>query len=168
MQELKFEPGVDASDIGVTAKDAIVSLTGKPSAMAQVDIETEHSRDRGCSDRTLQGNYGFAVEGTLLAAPDVTLQGRGVTMTHFDGRGNLTQVDSLLINGSPISDWSPVTGTYHVDANCTGTMNLLPISGGFVNLRIVVVRHGKEIHTVVWPPFDGPDRNVTSVGVKVD
>ena len=28
LQELKFEPSVDASDIGVTAKDAIVSLTG--------------------------------------------------------------------------------------------------------------------------------------------
>jgi osmotically-inducible protein OsmY len=29
LQELKYEPSVDASDIGVTAKDGIVSLTGK-------------------------------------------------------------------------------------------------------------------------------------------
>jgi hypothetical protein len=84
-------------------------------------------------------------------------------MTHFDGEGNLAQVDSLIINGAPVSDWSPVTGTYHVNAS-TGTMSLLPSAGGFVNLRIVVVRHGMEIHTVVWPPFDGPNRTVTSVG----
>ena len=136
------------------------------SAMAQSD--TAHSGDRQCSNRTLFGDYGFALEGLLLAAPDVTLQGRGVTMTHFDGKGNLTQVDSLIINGSPVSDWSPVAGTYHLNANCTGTMNLLPSTGGFVNLRFVVVRRGKEIHTVVWPPFDGPDRTVTSVGIKVE
>ncbi len=121
-----------------------------------------------CTNRTLHGDYGFAVEGLLLPAPGVTVPGRGVTMTHFDGEGNLTQVDSLIINGSPVSDWSPVTGTYHVNANCTGTMNLLPSTGGFVNLRIVAVRQGKEIHTVVWPPFDGPARTVTSVGTRVE
>jgi hypothetical protein len=122
---------------------------------------------RQCSDRTLFGDYGFAVEGLALPAPGVALPGRGVTMTHFDGEGNLTQVDSLLINGTPVSDWSTVTGTYQVNANCTGTMSLLPSAGGFVNLRIVVVRHGTEIHTVVWPPFDGPARTITSVGIKV-
>ena len=123
---------------------------------------------KACSNRTLHGDYGFAVEGLLLPAPGVALPGRGVTMTHFDGEGNLTQVDSLIINGTPVSDWSPVTGTYHVNANCTGTMSLLPGAGSFVNLRIVVVRHGTEIHTVVWPPFDGPNRTVTSVGIKVE
>ena len=136
------------------------------SAMAQSDMA--RSGNRRCSNRSLLGDYGFVVEGLLLPAPGVALPGRGVTMTHFDGEGNLTQVDSLIINGIPVSDWSPVTGTYHVNADCTGTMNLLPSSGGFVNLRIVVVRQGKEVHTVVWPPFDGPDRTVTSVGVKVE
>jgi len=140
-------------------------LTGA-SAMAQSD--TARSGNRRCSNRSLFGDYGFVVEGLLLPAPGVALPGRGVTMTHFDGEGNLTQVDSLIINGSPVSDWSPVTGTYHVNANCTGTMNILPSAGGFVNLRIVVVKQGKEIHTVVWPPFDGPDRTITSVGIKVD
>jgi hypothetical protein len=137
-------------------------------ASASAQSDTPHSGDRQCSNRTLFGDYGFAVEGLLLPEPGVTLPGRGVTMTHFDGKGNLTQVDSLIINGSAISDWSPVTGTYHVNANCTGTMTLLPSTGGFVNLRMVVVKRGKEVHTVVWPPFDGPDRIVTSVGVRVE
>jgi len=140
-------------------------LAGGP-AVAQSD--TPHSGDRHCSDRTLSGDYGFAVEGLLLPAPGVSIPGRGVTMTHFDGEGNFTQVDSLIIGGTPVSDWSPVTGTYHVNANCTGTMNLLPSGGGFVNLRFVVVRRGKEIHTVVWPPFDGPARTITSVGIRVE
>ncbi len=126
------------------------------------------SRDRHCSNRTLLGDYGFAVEGDLSPGPGVTLTGRGVTMTHFDGEGNLTQVDSLIIGGNPVSDWSSVTGTYQVNDNCTGTMSLLTSTGGFVNLRMIVVRHGTEIHTVVWPPFDGPNRSVSSVGIKVE
>ena len=127
------------------------------------------SEDDGpCSNQTLRGHYGFTVEGLILPAPGVTIAIRGVHMTHFDGAGKLTQFDSIILNGTPISDWTPVTGTYHVNANCTGTMLLLPSTGGFINLRIVVVRRGTEIHTVVWPPFDGPNRTVTSVGIKVE
>ena len=124
--------------------------------------------DGACSNRTLLGNYGFAVEGLILPAPGVSIPVRGLHMTHFDGKGNLTQFDSILLNGGPISDWTPVTGTYQVDASCTGTILLHPSNGGFVNLRIVVVRNGKEVHAVVWPPFDGPARTVSSVGIKAE
>ena len=55
------------------------------SALAQFD--DTRSRDRHCSNRTLSGDYGFSVEGQLSPAPGVTLAGRGVTMTHFDGEG---------------------------------------------------------------------------------
>jgi len=136
--------------------------------LASSAFATAETEDGACSNRTLQGDYGFAVEGLILPAPGVSIPVRGLHVTHFDGKGNLTQVDSILLNGDPISDWTPVTGTYHVHANCTGTMLLHPSNGGFVNLRIVVVRNGKEIHAVVWPPFDGPARTVTSVGIKVE
>jgi hypothetical protein len=131
-------------------------------------VRAQSEDDGPCSNRTLLGDYGFAVEGLILPAPGVALPIRGVHMTHFDGKGHLTQADSLIVNGSPISDWTPVVGTYHVNANCTGTIYLLPSTGGFVNLRIVVVRQGQEIHTVVWPPFNGPGRTVTSIGIKVE
>jgi osmotically-inducible protein OsmY len=35
LQELKYEPSVDASDIGITAKDGIVSLTGNVKSYAE-------------------------------------------------------------------------------------------------------------------------------------
>jgi hypothetical protein len=124
--------------------------------------------DGSCSNQTLLGDYGFSVEGVILPAPGVTIPIRGVTMTHFDGNGKLTQLDSIILSGAPISDWTPVTGTYHVNPNCTGTILLLSSTGDVVNLRIVVVKRGKEIHAVVWPPFGGPNRTVTSVGIKVE
>jgi hypothetical protein len=127
------------------------------------------SDDKGCSNNTLRGDYGFAVEGVILPAPGVALPLRGVHMTHFSGNGTLTQVDHIVVDGvSPTLEWTPVTGTYHVNADCTGTITLVPSNSPVVNLIIVVVRQGREIHTVVTAPFNGPDRTVTSFGIKVE
>jgi len=128
----------------------------------------DKDKDTTCSDRTIEGDYASAVDGVILPAPGLSLPIRGINMVHNDGKGHSTQVDSLILNGTPISDWTPVTGTYHVNADCTGTGMLFPSNGGFVNLRFVVAKHGKEIHAVVWPPFDGPDRVVTSIAIKVE
>jgi hypothetical protein len=62
------------------------------------------SEEEACSNRTLRGDYGFAVEGLILPVPGVAVPIRGVHMTHFDGHGNLRQVDSILVNGGPTSD----------------------------------------------------------------
>jgi hypothetical protein len=125
-------------------------------------------KEMTCSDRTIEGDYASAVDGVILPAAGVSIPIRGINMVHNDGKGHSTQVDSLILNGTPISDSTPVTGTYHINSDCTGTGTLFPSTGGFVNLRFVVAKHGKEIHAVVWPPFDGPDRVVTSVAIKVE
>ena len=139
-------------------------LASGASAMAQSD-------DGPCSNRTLLGNYGFSIEGVVLAIPGVILPPgvalplRGVAMTHFDGKGNLTQVDHVLVNGMPPPvEWTPGSGTYTVNPNCTGTA-VIDIPGNPlapVKLHFVVVRQGKEIHTVVEA------NAVTSVGIKIE
>ena len=108
------------------------------------------SEDGPCSSRTLKGDYGFKVDGQLLVGP---VQGilRGLAMTTFDGKGGLTQVDFTTINGVPRSSgWRPVTGTYSVNADCTGAAELVPSDGSpTLKLRLIIVKGGKEIHTVV-------------------
>ena len=75
----------------------------------------------------------------------------------------------IIVNGAPPSImWTPGTGTYHVNADCSGTAQILPSTGGFVNLAIVVVREGKEVRAVVAAPFDGPARTVASVGNRAE
>jgi len=128
------------------------------------------SHDGTCSNRTLNGDYGFTGEGLILPAPGVTLPIRGVSMTHFDGQGHFTQVDHVIVNGvAPPIPWSPSTGTYHINADCTGTAHIvIPVTNGFVNLAMVVVNQGKEIRAVVTGPFDGPARAITNIGVKIE
>jgi hypothetical protein len=111
-----------------------------------------------CSNRTLSGNYGFTLEGTFLPATPV----RGVVMQHYDGNGQITQVDHLVVYGvPPAQEWTPGTGTYAVNPDCTGAA-VLTTPEGTVNLHFVVVNNGKQINQVV-------DANaVTAVGIKVN
>ena len=135
-------------------------LASGVSAVAQSgNREPDHGR---CSNRTLSGDYGFALEGEVLG-PNIPF--RGVVMQHYDGKGNLTQVDHIVFNGGPpAEEWTPGSGTYTVNPDCTGSAVIIipgnPLSP--VNLHFVVVGQRKEIHQVV-------DANaVTAVGRRID
>jgi hypothetical protein len=116
-----------------------------------------------CSQETLKGDYGFTITGQILSGPaagPVT----GVAKTHFDGEGNLQQVDHVVHNGNlPAVDWRPGTGTYTVNDDCTGAAQINFTDGSpSLNLRFVLVREGAEIHTVV----SNPGTAITSIGLK--
>ena len=119
-------------------------LASGASVMAQ-------SNDGQCSIRTLFGDYGFAAEGVLLPAPGVSLTFRSVGVAHFDGRGNLTWVEHTVVNGTLLEPgWTEASGSYIVNPNCTGTAVVnTPNSPVPLNLAFVVVRQGKEVHTVL-------------------
>jgi hypothetical protein len=116
----------------------------------------------GCSNRTLRGDYGFDIGGTILAGPKAGLL-RGVALTHFDGHGGLSQADFVTNNGVPAgTGWRPGSGSYDLDSNCTGTAEISFTDGSpTLHLRLVVVRGGREIRTVVEGNPTG------STGIKV-
>ncbi len=124
---------------------------------ARVDQQREASRDdegtKVCTNTTLLGAYGSAVEGVLLNLPGLPpeAQFRAVVMTHYDGEGNFTQVEHTVVNGITLeAGWTPGSGTYTVNPNCTGTAVGNPPNSPFpLNLAFVVVRQGKEIHSVL-------------------
>ena len=125
-----------------------------------------HDRDKEkpCSNRTLDGDYGFTIEG-LLGIPGPGLQVRGVVLQRYDGKGNITQVDHVVIGGMvPPEEWRPGTGTYTVNPDCTGKATLFPggTSGPPLVLFFVIVKHGEMIRQVV-------DGNATiATGNKLD
>jgi hypothetical protein len=128
------------------------------SAMAQ--SATAESHEGRCSNRTLAGDYGFTLEGVILAP---NFQIRGVVLQHYDGKGNITQVDHVVVNGmAPPQEWAPGTGTYTVNPDCTGAAVLHTPANPEVKLHFVVVKHGTEIHQVVDADA------VTAIGVKVE
>ena len=119
---------------------------------------------KACSNRTLRGDYGFTIDGTIvLPSPIPSLLLRGLALKHFDGHGNLTQVDFVTLNGAPSgSDWRPATGTYEVNPDCTGTSEIRFNDGQpTLNLRFVVVDGGRQIMEIVEGNATG------AMGIKV-
>ena len=133
--------------LAVTATVVVCCLlTSGASAAAQSDVKP-------CSNQTIVGDYGGASEGVLLGIPGLPpeAQFRGLTMTHFDGKGNLTWVEHTVINGVPVQPgWIAASGTYAVNPDCTGTAVVnTPNSPVPLVLPFVVVRRGREIRTVL-------------------
>lgn len=137
------------------------------------------ARADGCSDASLTGAYAFGVTaytpvpllpGTPAPAHEVVA---GIKV--FDGQGHFTQRDfigdSLRVFGT--SDFSTgETGTYQVNADCTGTGVLtIPspaphVSGGTIWFNFVISnggRHMREVVSAFTPPgFPSPVPTQTS------
>ena len=130
---------------------------------------------KGCSNATLKGQYAFGVTsypppGFPNGPPQVVA---GIKI--FDGKGSFTQRDymgdSLRTMGQ--TDFSTgETGTYTVNANCTGSLviNLnvpgSPPGTGVIKVMFVISNGGRHIHEVVSefipPGASGPVTNQTS------
>lgn len=120
-----------------------VSLLLAPCAKAEPDDVS-----KTCSAKTLSGNYGMLIEGTILG-PNLPL--RTVSMARFDGAGNLAEVSHVVLNGMPpAEEWKADTATYIVNSDCTGvlTFNTPPGAPPLV-VHFVVAKHGTEILGVV-------------------
>jgi hypothetical protein len=101
-----------------------------------------------CSNRTLSGNFGMLIEGTILG-PNLPL--RTVSMAHFDGTGNLSEVSHVVLNGLPSGDeWKADTASYIVNSDCTGVVKFnTPPGEPPLVAHFVVAKHGTEILGVV-------------------
>jgi hypothetical protein len=145
-----------AFDVAMTVGFAmIITLSGPQRASSDeprdevTDADAFSVLDADCSDHTLRGDYAFAIDGTILTAPSPLLL-RGVAMTHFDGHGNLSQVDFVTLNGvAGGPDWRPATGTYEINSDCTGKAQIIPAGAPPLNLRLVVGDRGRQVWTVV-------------------
>ena len=114
--------------------------------------------DAFCSAQTLRGNYAFTVQGNALSPEGaVVALINGVGIVAFDGVGNLIQEDFIVFNGvqSPGGPTNPSgfhtgeTGTYSVNADCTGSTTLVLGPGNSLGLAFVIAGNGATVHTVV-------------------
>ncbi len=138
-----------------------LALASVSLAVAQSNYSAQTTGHKMCSNRTIAGDYGVQIEGTILG-PNLTL--RTLVMEHFDGVGNLTEVDHVVLDGQPpAEEWRPTTGSYTVNPNCTGSVSIDVGAGNPpLNYHFVVVDSGRQILLVV----DGGA--IRGVGYRVD
>jgi hypothetical protein len=109
---------------------AMLALT-----ITQNAVFAKQGHDNSCSNASLEGGYGTSAATVLPAGGVFAVLGR----FNFDGKGNWTLTLTINDNGAVarVND----SGTYTVNADCTGT--LFPRTPGTV--EIVLVNGGKEI-----------------------
>lgn len=144
----------------VTNASALILVT-----LAALGSGYAQTNSPACNNKLIVGNYGFTVQGTKLSGAGPTGPQVGVAMTQFDGKGGLSQIDTVTIDGEVVADWTHprATGTYSVSADCTGTFtinfkdNRPPVVANFV-----VALNGDEIDTVVISA--GGDQGILATG----
>lgn len=121
------------------------------SAVAQ--LKNESAPVAHCSNRTLSGDYGCSIQGSLLNVPGLPPEATfvGVTTTHFDGNGNVTSKEHVVVNGTSFSPgFDANDGTYQVNPDCTGTAVVnTPNSPVPLDLYFVIDDNGKEFRQVL-------------------
>jgi hypothetical protein len=99
-----------------------------------------------CSDARLHGTYGFHFQGAILK-PDGThaAEFAGVGDETFDGQGRITSGRLLEVFAGQPSTLT-FSGTYSVNADCTGTKTIR-IDGRPSQYAFVLVDHARQIET---------------------
>ena len=110
------------------------------------------SPGRVCGTQTLRGDYGLVATGIRGLGPGISETFATISMVTYDGQGGFTALGVSHGQTTGVVGDVPVTGTYYVNADCTGgqTTNL-PV-GPAIEDRFVIVDSGREVRTVVISP----------------
>jgi hypothetical protein len=104
-----------------------------------------------CSEKTIQGRYGFISSGSA-ALPTIPAEGKGpltgVGTVSFSPQGEFTLVATRSVNGRIDPEPLALTGSYTVNDDCTLTLSFVV---GFT-FRAIIVDGGKEIRFIETDP----------------
>lgn len=131
-----------------------------------------------CSNGTIRGAYAFTVHGDLLSPDGTTSTGRidGVGINTFDGQGHLNQEDYVVRNGTQLPG-GPTNesgfhgdegGTYSVNDDCTGSLNLQLSPGNERTVAFVISKSARTIHGIVASAIIGGNPALTEVYVDLE
>ncbi len=110
-----------------------------------------HADDKGCSDATLKGTFAYTNTGFITAPPDLAGPFAGVGTQTFDGEGGTTATATVSQNGNilPVT----ITGSYTVNADCTGTFTLQVSPVGVTShVFFVISNNGAEFRAINTDP----------------
>ncbi len=132
---------------GQTEHDNLVLNNGnKGGFLIQTDpnhVESAIAAAQGlatCTDLGVKHTYSLEATGIHIGVGQIAAVGQ----LALNGTGSLKGTLSISANGS-IASSLPVTGTYQINSNCTGTATFTPQGQSAINIGIVIVNAGKEL-----------------------
>jgi hypothetical protein len=114
------------------------------------DTDKAQAATRNCSLTTLKGSYGYTAAGTIPGVGDFVAVG----IFTSDGAGQVSGADTAAATIG-VNEQRTFSGTYTVDADCTGSLTLqfvAPTFAGLVTADIVIVKKSGRILGVQTTP----------------
>lgn len=143
--------------VTVQAQSATGETAKQDPLQEKAALAVQFPRARQCSLGSIEGRYADQASASVIPgglAPAVC-----TGLVTFDGKGNLVARESHSFNGFivPVANY---TGTYTMNADCSGIMTLKSVEQGFITTQsFAVTEDNKEILYVVQ------DDGVVSSGV---
>jgi len=109
--------------------------------------------NRGCSAETLRGAFAERDSGFLIAPPAPLMAGpyAGLSTVTFDGKGGVTEIGMVSLNGNSLA--VTAKGTYTVNPDCTGTLTVTISPVGITSHSLIVIADGgNEIEVLPIDP----------------
>jgi hypothetical protein len=103
-----------------------------------------------CSLGTLKDSYGYTAKATIPGLGEIAAVG----ILTADGAGNVSGADTIAASIGVIEQRT-FTGTYTVDADCTGSIRLefvAPTFSGLATVDVVIVDKGAKIRGIQTTP----------------
>jgi hypothetical protein len=138
--------------VSTTVCAVVVAMGGAQLVGASDQDNDDRRNGRACSEATIRGDYGIQIQGTRPAPGGLTESVVGVVLRHYDGRGNISQVDNVKGSVTGIVPDRQGFGTYEVSSDCTGIARFQPGPGILLEERLVIVDDGREIRSMVLAP----------------
>jgi hypothetical protein len=127
---------------------ALLVLIPSKSPVSTAIVPRVYAQEQGCGPQSLRGTYIYSADGFVS---DVPGQGPFTPIAEagvytFDGAGQFSTTNTISIGGQiiPRND----TGTYSVNADCTGSVSL----DHGVTFNFAITRSAKEMRLVVTTP----------------
>ena len=127
---------------GISRRRMVVAVVA---ALFISSLATQASAEERCNNASLRGSYAFQVDGTNVNGPFAA-----VGKNSYDGKGQLKGVITISSNGVIIP--ATYTGTYTLNADCTGIKSAALDIGLTVNFSFVVDSNLREIRMIVTDP----------------
>jgi hypothetical protein len=99
-----------------------------------------------CDATSFNGAFGYSLKGYVYDSRGYLYYLGAAGRLVSDGAGNITGADTISYDGSIVR--RKFTGTYSVNADCTGTLVLNADDTSITNADFVIVNDGKEVSLV--------------------
>jgi len=132
----------------VTSTGGVKEADGKTGATTGSFLVAQGSPK--CTNAGVKGSFGFQATGVFVTGAPFTgpldLIGELALSVNKSGDGVITGEVAGSENGTILTFADePVTGSYSISANCTGTATITPKGESALNFSVVVVDGGKEM-----------------------